>query len=686
MSQMLANLSQDDPYTFQGALAPYPVFTLRNGLTVALAPHVSMGQLAAALGTSLMLHDLHPQLVILGGIAGCIEHEKDGLVHGDVIVSDQIVDYELEKIREDRREIRARDFQSSRGVRHHLSKALESWKPLASDLPSRPDGLRRVSRAVTGSVFSGNKVLANSTERDVLRALRPTVVAIEMEAAGVAAMLEQMRILDRFVMIKSITDLADQNKGDAWHEYACAASASCIGYLLMNTLPAYLDSLSTIDRDKKLRLQRSAQHALKSFLASQTSTVPAFEAVAQDMLKRTLDEIASLASVAQSEEATYQGRVGIGDNYLLRAGPLFRRATRIFATSLDSVSTFWMDRRNRRKVRDFIRSHAEAVDRANVMRLFVFSKPHNAHDHAIRLDYHAEHFENTFVCSRKQYVNLLKVLAPDTGDKYLSRDFAIIDCSTSQGSSTFFADLDDDSLSLNRALYDHPAAEVDCAKTIALFQELAALAPGELSSKHHVLKWQPEHWRTAVWPLNLETMFAEQTAGVFHMVAFNVTDQDYGELRSLLADIKYQILDGTPNSPGALATRHGIRDVRIFKQIDQEGRLVDPVSKGLIHYKSHPEMRYILLMQFAQKDRLTHFMIDREHLRMRLDLFKRLGGEIASAIQELQVDTPEVLEQAKTSKEIYERLEFLAADRMSRHDFVDDELISEMVRKTPPQL
>lgn len=685
LGKMLLSLSETPPYIYQGARAPYEIFSLPNGLKIALAPHLTMGQLAASLGTALMLYDLHPSFIILGGITGCVRSQEDGFVFGDVIVSDRIVDYELEKLREDGKEIRPRDFPTSQSLKPHLSAALPSWRPDPAALPPPPHQQSRLPRAVSGGVLSGNQVVASLSERNKLREIGATVIGIEMESAGVAAMLAHMRRPDRFLMVKSITDFADGNKTDEWHEYASAASASCIGYLLENTFPAFLQSYPPSANESRELFQHRTEWALTSFLESQSLDIAGFRSVAADMLKNTLEEILDLMAVAQSA-ASYEGTVGAGDHYLLRARPLFRHATRIIATSLDTVSTFWLAPKNRRKVREFISTHAENGDPNNVMRLFVFSDPKSAHDHALRLDFHAEYFQNTFVCSRDQYVEFLEIVAPDSIQKYLERDFAIIECDTSEGSRTFFADLDDDSLNLNEALYDHPDAEVNIAEALALFEELAELGAGELSDTRQILKWQVNHWRSKEWADHLEAMFAERTADVFHMVTFDISQREYDDLRTLLAGIKYKILDGTNRSAAALAERHQIRDVRLMKRIDQRHRLVDPVSKGHIHYSDDSRMQYMLLMQLGQQDTLNNFMVDREHLRMRLELFSRLGGNVSEVMRGLEVETPEALEATSNPKLLYEVLEALAAQRMHRYDYTDDELISEMVHKKPPRL
>ena len=84
---------------FSGIHYDYDVYTLNgSGLRVALAPPSGMGQINAAVGASKMLVDLHPMVTFLIGIAGCMVDKSQGLMFlGDIVIADQIHDYELKK-------------------------------------------------------------------------------------------------------------------------------------------------------------------------------------------------------------------------------------------------------------------------------------------------------------------------------------------------------------------------------------------------------------------------------------------------------------------------------------------------------------------------------------------------------------------------------------------------------------
>jgi nucleoside phosphorylase len=71
--------------------------TKRSKYTLALVPLLGMGRVEAATATSDAIHYWRPTYVVLVGIAGGIDAR--GVALGDVLIADQIVDYELQKKR-----------------------------------------------------------------------------------------------------------------------------------------------------------------------------------------------------------------------------------------------------------------------------------------------------------------------------------------------------------------------------------------------------------------------------------------------------------------------------------------------------------------------------------------------------------------------------------------------------------
>jgi nucleoside phosphorylase len=667
----------------------YEVYTSSKRLTVALVPPFArMGQLAASVAVAKVLRDVQPQLIVLGGIAGCMRERGLEFAFGDIVVSDQIIDYEPKKVTETGIEYRWEAYQSCAHL-HPLiaSRPRDEWNSYAFDLPARPDALERAPIVHIGSVFSGNEVVKDATAKAELMRIRPNTIAVEMEAAGVAALLRGLEMPDRFLMIKSLVDFADKAKNDDWRYYCCQASALYIAYIVDTILPTYLPRITTSQRDDDF-MSRS-KHALLNFLRQAQGT-SFLEPMATAIHDDIVTEIIRLARLGADGGEVYTAAVGTGHQYLVRAEPLFAKASRIFATSLDTVSTFWIENDNRPTVKRYIDAHKGPAGSRGVMRLFVFSTPEEAHRHAERLDYHARFFENTFVCSLAWYADMLKHrLARQEPRIYLEKDFAILEFAA-DGSETYFADLTGVELSLRRAMLEPWHSGVDCAATIALFEELSRIRPGALGQKNSVLKWKAGLWaQKKLWADYLERMFVERSADAFHLVSFDVAPEEYAGLRAVLADIKYSILDGRRDSPAgassALATRYDIKDLWLLQRIDrQQDRLFDQRTGAELHYERGATNPYLLLIRFGDRNALKGFMTDPDQLQLRLALFEHLGVKVQPLLSSWKCEDLVRAGAGRRRQSLYlEVLDALAAGKMKRFDYWDDELIFHLVERAP---
>jgi len=87
-----------------------------------------------------------------------------------------------------------------------------------------------------GIYLTGNKIIADEKTAGALRSFWKKSVAIEMEAAGIAAMLRQLEQPPGFIVIKGICDYADSQKNDDWQAYAADAAASFAFSFVMDAL------------------------------------------------------------------------------------------------------------------------------------------------------------------------------------------------------------------------------------------------------------------------------------------------------------------------------------------------------------------------------------------------------------------------------------------------------------------
>jgi len=227
---------QDDNCTYFRADLPisFPDNT-KGKYGIILLPLLGMGRVDAATVTSDAIRRWQPQHVILVGIAGGISER--GVKLGDILVSDQIVDYELGKITSAGPAIRWEVHHADpRLVGAARSFAGQGWQGLMKTV--RPTSGE--STCHIGPIASGDKVIAFGKALKRFRDLCPTLIGVEMEAAGVATAGFQSAEPPKFFMIRAVSDLADRRKDSAkvneWRSYACDAAAS-YAVALLKTAP-----------------------------------------------------------------------------------------------------------------------------------------------------------------------------------------------------------------------------------------------------------------------------------------------------------------------------------------------------------------------------------------------------------------------------------------------------------------
>ncbi len=175
--------------------------------------------------------------MLLVGIAGGFT-EQD-VKHGDVLISDQIVDYELQKQTPEGPEFRysvhradPRLLGAAKGYRQ------DEWLDRISvDRPSqgRP-------RRVIGPIATGDKVIAYREMAQRLLEDWPKLIGVEMEAGGAASACFQAPQPPGFFMVRAVSDMADEKKSSKsvkrWRRYACeVAAAYAVAFLRSGPVP-----------------------------------------------------------------------------------------------------------------------------------------------------------------------------------------------------------------------------------------------------------------------------------------------------------------------------------------------------------------------------------------------------------------------------------------------------------------
>lgn len=186
---------------------------------------LGMGRVEAATATADAIRRWHPRYVVMIGIAGGVANR--GVNIGDVLIADQVVDYESQKITPQGSEIRWEVFRVDARLLNACGNITAgSWQTNMSI--ASPDGSK--PNLHVGTVVSGDKVITIKEKLEDYLKSWPKLIGVEMEAAGVAKAASQAPNPPGFFMVRGTSDLADINKGSAdvekWRLYACDAAAA----------------------------------------------------------------------------------------------------------------------------------------------------------------------------------------------------------------------------------------------------------------------------------------------------------------------------------------------------------------------------------------------------------------------------------------------------------------------------
>jgi nucleoside phosphorylase len=233
----------DDVYTYHYAKVPVKTAEDTEGSYNAIVmSYPSIGRVQASAATANAIHRWKPRCVLLVGIAGGIADRQ--VEKGDILIAEQIIDYELQKLKEGEDEIRLKAYPTDPQMRifakNFTQPEYEEFLP-----KTRPgEGIPKVH---FGDIASGDKVDARGEIVAKLGKNWPNLKGMEMEAGGaaVAALYAAYEPQIKFFMVRGVSDLADKDKdsvGD-WWPYACdVAAAYAIGLLRRGPLKFTLNS------------------------------------------------------------------------------------------------------------------------------------------------------------------------------------------------------------------------------------------------------------------------------------------------------------------------------------------------------------------------------------------------------------------------------------------------------------
>jgi nucleoside phosphorylase len=238
--------------------------------TIAIARSISQGNGASQRLAHHVIQDLDPGLLVLVGIAGGIPHNEFTL--GDVIVSTHIVNPDIDAKNVDG----TTHYMVGGGPPHPLVEQiisllpgdpqLDSWNKFPSLQLERPnvdlqqviisgneEWRQRVQESLaqhfgqesnrqrhplfkTGPIISTNHLMRDpDVLMDLLRTHR-SVLAVEMEAAGVYEAARRLNHIYPVMVIRGISDIVGLQRDDKWTSYACQTAAAFAHTLIKASL------------------------------------------------------------------------------------------------------------------------------------------------------------------------------------------------------------------------------------------------------------------------------------------------------------------------------------------------------------------------------------------------------------------------------------------------------------------
>ena len=225
------------------------------------------------------------------------------------------------------------------------------------------------------------------------------------------------------------------------------------------TFPSAVDdAVLEVQRVKKRTAEIALQNCIRDIrrhvLEGDWADYPFKANLAQDVLDLCRDEIAGITG---NQYATHLAEE---TNFLVRASPIFRAASGLYATSIDDVSTFWSDEAVKQRVVRYVQAQP-----SNSQRLFIFSEPEVLQRFGKVLDAHARRYGvegRVFVISKAHYRRLIPRFAVNNDAAVLleKNDFGFLEFDVDGETRRIHAHLNDKQLAFSPVTSGSPDIKV----------------------------------------------------------------------------------------------------------------------------------------------------------------------------------------------------------------------------------
>ncbi|GAL24071.1 5'-methylthioadenosine/S-adenosylhomocysteine nucleosidase [Vibrio maritimus] len=185
---------------FTGQLHNVDIVLLQSGI----------GKVAAAVGTTILLSDYQPDVVINTGSAGGFE---SSLNLGDVVISTEVRHHDAD----------VTAFGYEIGQMAGQPAAFTADQKLM-DVAEKALAQMEDKHAVRGLICTGDEFVCRPERQAFIRENFPGVIAVEMEASAIAQTCHQFNT--PFVVVRAISDVADKESPMSFEEFLPLAAQS----------------------------------------------------------------------------------------------------------------------------------------------------------------------------------------------------------------------------------------------------------------------------------------------------------------------------------------------------------------------------------------------------------------------------------------------------------------------------
>ncbi len=180
-----------------------------NGVDVVLLQS-GIGKVAAAIGTTILLDEYKPDVVINTGSAGGFD---SSLTMGDVVISTEVRHHDAD--------VTAFGYEIGQMAGQPAAFAADEKLMAVAEqaLESLSD-----KHAVRGLICTGDAFVCTAERQAFIRKHFPSVIAVEMEASAIAQTCHQFQV--PFVVVRAISDVADKESPMSFDEFLPLAAQS----------------------------------------------------------------------------------------------------------------------------------------------------------------------------------------------------------------------------------------------------------------------------------------------------------------------------------------------------------------------------------------------------------------------------------------------------------------------------